>query len=117
MSTQRIIQLVVAIGILIAIALVSERSRVAASILSVMPFNITIALWFVYSAVDGNPSLTAGFSRMVLLGLIPTALFVVACWIGLRHGWPLWQVLIVGYIVWIAAMGTYRIIDTHLVSG
>lgn len=117
MNTQRIVQLLIAISILIAIAFVSDRSRVAASILSVMPFNITIAIWFVYTGIEGDPVLTADFARMVLLGLIPTALFVVACWVGLRQGWPLWQVLAAGYAVWIAAMGVYRAIDAYVMSG
>jgi hypothetical protein len=112
MSTQRIYQLLVAFCLITIIALVSEKSRVLASILSVLPLNITIALWFVFTSTNGDPALNAGFARMVALGLIPTALFVVACWLGFRQGWPLWRVLAVGYGVWLVAMALYRVLDS-----
>ena len=73
----------IALLIITTIAVVSDRSRVLASILSVMPMNITIALWFVFADTSGDPVQMASFARMVLLGLIPTALFVVVCWFGL----------------------------------
>ena len=47
MNTQRIYQLLVSFGILTAIAFVSERSHVLASVISVMPLNVTFALWFI----------------------------------------------------------------------
>jgi hypothetical protein len=111
MSTQRIVQLLFAILVITAIAVVSDRSRVLASILSVMPMNITIALWFVYGDTSGDPEQMAGFARMVLLGLIPTASFVALCWFGLGRGWPLWRVLVIGYAVWVMFIVLYRILD------
>ena len=114
MSTQRLTQLLIAILIVTGIAIASERSRVLASILVVMPVNVTIGLWFVFSDTSGDPVLMADFSRMVLLGLIPAALFVVACWLGFRQGWGLWRVLAVGYGVWLAAIVVYRIIEAQM---
>ena len=114
MSTQCIYQLLVSFGILTAIAVISERSHVLASVVSVMPLNITFALWFVSTSTGGNAALSADFSRMVTFGLIPTALFTVACWFGFRQGWPLGRVLVVGYAVWLAAMGLYRLIEWWL---
>ena len=114
MSTQRIYQLLVSFGILTVIALVSERSHVLASVISVMPFNITFGLWFVYTSNGGDAALSADFSRMVILGLIPTMLFTAACWFGFRQGWPLGRVLVVSYAVWLAAMGIYRGIEWWL---
>lgn len=117
MSSQRIYQLLVSFTVITAIAFVSEKSRVMASVLSVMPVTITLALWFVSTGTNGDTTVTAGFTRMVLLGLIPTALFVVACWLGFQRGWPLWRVLAVGYAVWMVAMGLYRLIHAGLARG
>ena len=111
MSTQRIYQLLLSFGVIAAIAYISEKSRVLASIVSVMPLNVTLALWFTYTNTDGNSTLSADFGRMLLFGLFPAVLFVVACWFGFRHGWPLGRVLVVGYAVWLAAMGLYRGIE------
>ena len=51
---------------------------------------------------------------MVTFGLIPTMLFATACWFGFRQGWSLGRVLAVGYAVWLAAMGLYRLIEWRL---
>jgi len=114
MSTQRIYQLLISFVILAVIAFISERSHVLASVVSVMPLNITFALWFVYTSAGGDAALSADFSRMVIFGLTPTMLFAVACWFGFRQGWSLGRVLAVGYAVWLAAMGLYRLIEWRL---
>jgi hypothetical protein len=117
MTTQRICQLLISFAIITAIALVSDRSRIGASVLSVMPLSMTLGIWFIYTGSSGGASATADFTRMVLFGLIPTALFTLTCWFGFRQGWPLWAVLLVGYSVWLAAMGVYRLIDSGWIRG
>ena len=117
MTIQRVYQLLISFAIITAIALVSDRSRVLASVLSVMPLSMTLGMWFVYTGSNGGAGATADFVRMILFGLIPTAIFTVACWFGFRQDWPLWLVLVVGYLIWLLAMGCYRLIDSHLVGG
>jgi hypothetical protein len=114
MSTERICELLVSFATLTAIAFVSQRSHVLASVVSVMLLNITFALWFVSANTGGDAAILAGFSRMVIFGLTPTALFATACWFGFRQGWSLGRVLVVGYAVWLAAMGLYRGIEWWL---
>lgn len=114
MGTQRIYELLVSFSILTAIAFISERSHVLASVVSVMPLNITFALWFISTRTDSSAALLADYSRMATFGLIPTMLFTVACWFGFRQGWPFGRVVVVGYAVWLAAMGLYRVIEWWL---
>ena len=114
MSTQRIYQLFISFGLLAAIAFISEKSRTLASIVSVIPLNITIALWFISTNANNDSALSADFVRMVLFGLIPTALFVLACWFGFYRGWPFGKVVVLGYIVWLVTMGIYRGIEWWL---
>jgi hypothetical protein len=114
MCAQRIYQPLLSFGMIATVAFISGKSRVLASIVSVMPLNVTLALCFVCTNTDGNAGLSADFSRMVLFGLIPAVLFVVACWFGFRQGWPLARALVVGYAVWLAAMGLYRGIEWWL---
>ncbi len=111
MSTQRIIQLFVSFGIITLVAFLSEKSRVLASILSVFPVNITIALWFVFNSTNGDTALSADFIRMVFFGLFPVMFFTAACWFGFRQGWSLGLVLIRGNVVWLVTMGIYRGIE------
>ncbi len=114
MSTQRIYQLLISFGIITTIAFISEKSRTLASVVSVMPVTVTLSMWFVFTSTGGNAALTSDFARMLVLGLIPTILFAVACWFGFRQGWPLARVLVVGYGVWLATMGVYRGIEWWL---
>ena len=114
MSTQRIYQLLISFIILAVIAFISERSRVLASVVSVMPLTITFALWFVSTSTGADAVISAEFSRMMTLGLIPTMLFTTACWFGFRRGWSVGRVVIVGYAVWLATMGLYRGIEWWL---
>jgi hypothetical protein len=114
MSIQRICQLLMSLVLITIIAFVSERSRILASILTVIPLNITIGLWFIFTGPSGDPGAAADFLRMVLWGLIPTALFVLTCWLGIRQGWPLRQVLLGGYALWVVAMALYRMIDSQV---
>jgi hypothetical protein len=114
MNTQRIYQLLISVCVITAIAFVSEKSRVLASMLAVMPLNITIGLWFIYTGSQGDAATSADFSRMMLLGLIPTALFVAACWFGFNRGWPFGRVIVVGYAVWLVSMLIYRFIESQV---
>jgi hypothetical protein len=114
MNTQRIYQLLISFGVLTTIAFISEKSRTLASVVSVMPVTVTLSMWFVFTDTGGNPALTSDFARMLVLGLIPTTLFAAACWLGFRQGWPLARVLVIGYGVWLAAMGVYRSIEWWL---
>ncbi len=117
MNTQRIYQLLISVVIITAIAFVSEKSRVLASVLTVMPINITIGLWFIYTDSQGDAASSADFARMVLLGLIPTALFTATCWFGFNRGWPLGRVVVGGYAVWLVSMLLYRFIESQVHLG
>ena len=117
MSAQQITQLLISFVLITAVALVSERSRFLSSLLSVMPLKVALALWFVFGNTGGDRVLSADFCRMSLFALIPTALFLAACWLGLRQGWAVGKVLGYGYGVWLIGAGVYRGIEWWLTRG
>ena len=117
MSTQRIVQLTLSFVVLTVVALLSERSRALAAIAAVMPLKVTIALFFVFSDTGGDRALSADFCRVALLALIPTAMYLLACWLGLGRSWPLGRVVAVAYGVWLASLGVYRGIEWWLRRG
>jgi hypothetical protein len=117
MTTQRIVQLLVSFLLITTIAFVSEKSRVLASIVTVMPVNVTIGLWFIYTSSQVDSAGLADFSRMVLLGLIPTALFIAVCWFGFKQEWPFARVIVVGYTVWLVGILIYRFIESQVHVG
>ena len=89
MSAQRFHHLVLSLVLVTVIALLSERSRLLTAIVSPMPLKVALALWFVFSDTGGDLGLAIDFCRMALLGLIPTAAFLLACSCALRRGWGL----------------------------
>ncbi len=115
MSTQRIAQLLVSFAGITVISLVSQRSNVLASIVAVMPMNITVALWFIFTGSGGDTAVAADFARLAFFNLIPVMLFTMTCWICFRRGWSLRAVLVVSYPVWLAATMGYRAVE-HWVS-
>jgi uncharacterized membrane protein (GlpM family) len=114
-SGQRIVQLVVSFVVITVIALLSERSRFATSIAAAMPVNLALALWFVFTATGGDRALTADFARNALLALIPTAIFLVACWYALGRGWSIGWTMTFGYGVWAVAVAVYWAAENRLV--
>jgi hypothetical protein len=113
-SGQRAAQLVVSFIVITALALLSERSRFATSIASAMPVNLALALWFVFTDTGGDHALTASFARSTLLALIPTAIFLVACWYALSRGWSIGWTMAFGYGVWAAAVAVYWAAENRL---
>ena len=117
MSPQRIVQLLVSFLALTVVALLSERSHTLAAITAVMPLKVTVALLFVFSDTGGDGALSADFCRTAALATIPTAMFLGACWVGLRQGWSLGRVVVMGYAVWLAAIGAYRGVEWWVRGG
>lgn len=114
MSVQRLYQLLAAIAVITLIALVSERSRSMASVLSTMPVNLTITIWFVVSGNKTDAQGAADLTRMQFWGMWPTMLFIVTCFLGFRREWSMWRALGTGYAVWAVGIAIYRSIEWAL---
>lgn len=102
---QRVLPVLISILIIIAIALLRNTSRTLASIIAVMPINVPLGLWVVYSGVNGEQEAMVDFSQGLIINIIPTLLFMGAVWLGFKAGWSLIQVIGVGYLVWAVSLG------------
>lgn len=116
MSTQRIVQLLISFASITVISLVSERSNVLAAIVAVMPINITVALWFIFTGSGGDAAVAADFARLAFLGLFPVMLFTITSWLCFRRGQSLRAVLVIAYAVWFAATVFYRVAERWVSS-
>ena len=101
MKTQDVLPVFVSILVLILIAAVEKQSKSLAAITATMPVNITLALWIVYSANNGDQATMEQFSLGLLLGLVPAFGFVLASWLASRAGFKLLPVLLISYTVWV----------------
>ncbi|MBZ0299134.1 MAG: hypothetical protein K8J31_05310 [Anaerolineae bacterium] len=101
---ERVLPVLVSIGVIITVAIVRQYSRTFAAIAATMPINVPLALWIVFSA-DQNPASRAAFSEGLLIGILPTVLFLIVSFFVVRAGWPLVPTIVAGYVAWGAALG------------
>ena len=97
---QDVLPVVISVIVIIAVALLEKSSKLFASITATMPLTIVLAIWIVYSANDGNKLVMDNFNLNLLIGLLPTALFVVAAWLSIRAGIKLMPTIGIGYVIW-----------------
>lgn len=101
---QQYAPVLVSIGLIIALAVLRNRSRTVAALLVTMPINLTLGVWIVSSGdVDRAGMLT--FVRSALVGLTATFAWIIAVYVLLRAGWPVWAAVVGGYAVWASGVG------------
>jgi F0F1-type ATP synthase assembly protein I len=110
---ERVLPVLVSIGVIILVAIVREHSRTFAAIAATMPINVPLALWIVFSA-DNDPASRTSFAEGLLIGILPTVLFLVVSWLVVRAGWPLIPTIIAGYVAWGIGLGTLLLIRRGL---
>ncbi len=101
----KVLPVVVSIVIIIGIALLRETSKPLAGILATMPINVPLALWIVYSAEAGRGEAVTQFTDAMLIGIVPTVVFIAVVWAGVRAGWGLWALIGAGYGGWLLTLG------------
>lgn len=105
MTWQRLTPVVISIGIILAVAVLRDRSRTLAAILATMPINIPLALWVIASGSDNDPQVLAATIRTMFVGLIPGFIWLGVVLLAVRAGWTILPALGAGYAVWLVVMG------------
>lgn len=110
----RILPVVVSIGVIISIAVLRNYSKSFAAIAAVMPINIPLGLWIVYSGaeVDQRQSALQDFSYSLLVNIFPTVAYILVVWMLARAGYDLVPVILIGYAVWAVGIAIVWIL-TH----
>ncbi len=102
---QRYLPVVISICLLIAVAILRNRSRTLAALLVTMPINLPLGFWII-STVDGVDQASMDtFVRSTLLGLVVTFVWLLAVWALLRAGYGVWPAMLGGYAVWAVIVG------------
>lgn len=105
MELEKIAPVVISIIVIVLIAIISEYSKTFAAITATMPLSVPLGLWIVYAAESGDKEKTAEFSSGLLVGIIPTVIFIVATWYGARSGWTIVPIIAFGYAAWGVSLG------------
>jgi uncharacterized membrane protein (GlpM family) len=93
-------RILVGCAIITIVALVSDRSRLLAGILSTAPINIPVILWVIWGGGKASPEALQKLTGSMLLGLVPLAGFIAACWYGFSQRWHFAATLGAGYLIW-----------------
>ena len=105
MKSQEYIPVLISIVIIIAVAFLQRQSKLAAAIISTTPIRAALAIWVVYTAVDGQKDAVVKFNQSVAISLIPTILFAIGAWYAAKADMKIGGILLSGYGVWAVATG------------
>ena len=86
---ERILPVLVSIGVIILVAVLRQYSKSFAAIAAVMPLNVPLGMWIIYSGADDKQSALAEFNEALVVNMIPTLFFLAVAWYGSRAGWGL----------------------------
>lgn len=89
----------VSLLVIVAAAVIQQRSTYLAGIISVMPFKVVAVMWIVWENTR-DPLRLADATLGMVSGVVGTAVFLVVCWALLRAGWSFPFTLGTGFIVW-----------------
>lgn len=101
---ERVLPVIVSIGVIIVVAVVRQYSRTFAAIAATMPINVPLALWIVFSG-DEDPVSRVAFAEGLLIGIFPTVAFLIVSVLVVRAGWALVPTIVAGYVAWGVALG------------
>lgn len=100
MTLQKSLPVITSIIIILLVAVLRERSRTLSAILATMPINMVLALWIVVGTPGVDQTAMVQFIRSLLVGLIPSFIWLVIVFAAVRAGWTLLPSILAGYVVW-----------------
>lgn len=113
MSAQKVVPVLASLLVIIAVAIVQERSRFFAAVLASMPLTAPLALWVVFTSTGGDHQKAADFAASMVLGVAATLAFVVGTWVALKRGWSLPKVMATGGLIWLVVLASGRLVQTY----
>ncbi|MCS7061257.1 MAG: hypothetical protein RMN25_08815 [Anaerolineae bacterium] len=113
MNWQRTFPVVASILIILAVAVLRDRSKLLATLFATMPINMPLALWVLASGSEATGLQLAEYARGFFIALIPGLIWLGVVYLTLRLGWSLIGAVAAGYAVWgvmIAGLYALRIL-------
>jgi hypothetical protein len=95
----------VSIAIILLVAVLRNYSKSLAAIFATMPINLPLSLWVIASASDGDEAELATYAEKLVIGLIPTIVFMIVAWLATRAGLSVFPAIIIGYVGWGVVFG------------
>jgi hypothetical protein len=99
---QKNLPVITSILMILLVAFLRERSRTLSAILATMPINMALALWIVVGTPEITQQAMVQFVRSLVIGLMPSVVWLIVVFVMLRNGWTMLPAVLVGYGVWAA---------------
>jgi hypothetical protein len=115
MRTNSVLPVLISILVIITIALLQRQNKLVAAITATMPINVALGYWIVAAASNTDRQSVTDFSRGMLLGILPTVVFLGVLWLASRAGLRSLIALGLGYLAW--GLGTGLILLLRQLSG
>lgn len=97
---EKLAPVIVSILIIIAVALLRERSPAFSAIAATMPINIPLGMFIVYTSAIDRTGAMENFTQNVFINMWPTMVFALVVLIVARWGWGLVPSIVAGYVGW-----------------
>ncbi len=104
MNWQKALPVLTSVLIILVVAFLRDRSKTLATVIATMPINMPLALWVLVGAGPDDPTTSAGYVRVLIIGLVPAFLWLGVVYLGLRLGWSLIAAIAAGYALWVVLM-------------
>ncbi|MDL1900517.1 hypothetical protein FBR02_07080 [Anaerolineae bacterium CFX9] len=112
---QKILPVLISIGIIIVVAVLRNQSRTIAAIAATMPINIPLAIWiFSAGTAPNDQDGLVHFIESMMIGLIPGMIFLFVAYFAARAGWGTLPIILVGYLAWAISLGIGLLIQSLL---
>lgn len=97
---EKLAPVIVSILIIIAVALLREKSPAFSAIAATMPINIPLGMFIVYASAADKTATMQNFTHNVFINMWPTMVFALVVLIVARWGWGLVPSIVAGYVGW-----------------
>jgi mannose/fructose/N-acetylgalactosamine-specific phosphotransferase system component IID len=102
---EKVLPVLISCTIIVGIAIIREYSKTVAAITATMPVTIPLSLWIIYAAEGGERAAVTQYTDALLMGIVPTVVFLVVAWWVSRAGWSLIPIVVAGYTGWAVTLG------------
>jgi hypothetical protein len=109
----KVLPVIVSIGIIIAVAILREKSEAFSAIAATMPINIPLGMWIVYSGAKES-TVMPNFTHNVFLNMFPTLIFAFIVMIAARWGWGLVPSIAIGYLGWGTSFAILQVLRPYI---
>jgi len=106
---QTAIKLLISVAVILLAGQVGKRSPALAGLIATMPLTTLIVLVWLYTDDPGNSRLMYDYTRGVLWGLIPSALFFVTALLLFKKQMPFAIVVAASFLVWFVGALVHRL--------